>query len=155
MHFSVFFSLTPQIYLLKAYRHVGGWKFEELQKFEIIYHIDCWDMYDNITPGVQWTPGVRHKVKIAKKRILNLSRLSYVLNKIWHGKVYINWTAINPGWIMSRKFPQLPPRKFLDIIHPWLFAVQLTHTQGRLRPGVDWAAGTPGRFPVGRQDRWY
>ena len=21
--------------------------------------------------------------------------------------------------------------------------------------GVDWAAGTPGRFPVGRQDRWY
>ena len=28
-------------------------------------------MYDNITPGVQWTAGVRHKVKKKFKKKLN------------------------------------------------------------------------------------
>ena len=31
-------------------------------------------MYDNITPGVQWTPGVRHKVK--RHSILFISDVS-------------------------------------------------------------------------------
>ena len=33
-------------------------------------------MYDNITTGVQWTPGVRHKVKNVAKNKLCLRRCS-------------------------------------------------------------------------------